>query len=498
MGEDYQTRIEEFDRETVSETLIHLARGWHSHPQDSSRAEVNGMADAAMAMEKLVCLLANLRSPQSGWLESIPFTPEHLLPYVRDEVDEVLEALSAIDIAPGDRDDRESHWPIEELSLQLLWQVVTSSYSFMQLSGGIGAEGFVVPECQGEGILRLVPILNIRRESIDWTIDLATLSSAPDPLPATAQFAIADAVPTPIEVADLLQHWQEQLLASAPNLHEWTQSLDVEILEPGKDWESGQVSLELGFEWIPEVPHPAQTDDSSTLDRWPEIQLSDRLLLRAYHQSIIDRALSPALFYWQTQQPSSSELPLWAIEVALTIVNRLNLARLQPVSTPFQIQLNGDRLAVNDRVSLTEWIAHLLWELTSLSYEMMQLLGCTPACVLQPEWGWDAGTLRLVALLHLKAIDRELCIDLATGGNYTPSNFCLMNDAAIEFAQSPGDQPRTWRSDRFLESIHQDIASARPALKLLLSGSPVQMLQGDGTWIPGLAQLTLVNEFIPG
>ncbi|MDJ1181886.1 hypothetical protein [Roseofilum casamattae] len=497
MGEDYQTRIEQFDRETVSETLIHLREGWDGDRQDRLLAGTDSMVDVAIAMEKLVCLLARLRSPQSGWLESIPFTAEHLLPYVRDEVDEVLDALRAIDIAAGEREDRESYWPIEELSLQLLWQVVTSSYRFMQLSGGISAEGFVAPECEGEGILRLVPILNICGESVDRAIDLATLSPAPDPLPATAQFAIADAVPTPMEVADLLQHWQEQLLASAPNLHEWTQSLDVEILEPGKDWESGQVSLHLGLEWIPEVPAPP-TDDNSTLDRWPEIQLSDPQLGSAYGESIIDRALSPVLFYWQTQQLSSSELSLWAIEIAVTIANILNLDRPQPVSIPFQIQLKGDRLAVENRVSLTEWISHLLWELTSLSYEMMQLLGSTPACVLQPEWGWDAGTLRLVALLHLKAIDRELCIDLAAGGPYTPSHFCLMNDAAIELARSPRDQPHTWRSDRFLESIHQDIAAARPTLKLLLSGSPVQMLQADGTWIPGLAQLTLVNEFIPG
>ncbi len=471
----------EFDGSTVGETFLRL-RGAIAAKDKESAGCPEGFR---RAMEQLITQILALRSPHRGWPETLDFTPENLLPYVSDEGYDVWDHLKVGETLPAWPAAPESHWLIEDLSLQLLWQIATSSYTLMQLTGGI-----VARQGETEGILRLVPILHVQADQINWAIDLATLS--PPVLVPPTEFQLPSQE-TAVASVSLLAAWERYLYATTPHLQGWTQPLEVEILEPGKDWSVGTVSLKWGLEWIGEQADPAPQNQVGVT-----IRFTDPLLISAYRQSVVAEMIAPAWERLQDLQylPSEDLLPI--IEEAIAIVDRLHLSSAEFLNSPFQLQLSsGDCLELTASISLNQWIPYLLWELTSISEEMMQLLGQVPACVLQPEWGWDTGTLRLVVLLHVKAINQDLQIDLATGQTYHPSHFCLMNDAMIEF-QPYGNEPKsTQKTHQFLAQIQDQMAIARPTLGVLLAGTSVQLSTPSQPWKPGLLQLTLAIEFIP-
>lgn len=491
MGESDYTPIEEFDAATISETLIRLPWPWKG-----DRPKISASCPEAFqtAMEQLMVLMTELRSPQGGWPENLPFTPENLLPYVTEEVYEVLDPLSGIkeeNSAPLSGQD--ANWLIEDLSVQLLWTIATSSYGLMQLSGGVLAQKWEANGSQERGLLRVVPILEVQAESVQWAIDLATLAPPPIPPHAKTQFQILSPSETdPIPCSELIQQWKNELQTQTPHLQPWTEPFLVDILEPGKDWIAGTVEVTLGLEWIGE----GMESDRQDGDRPLLIQWTDPLLIDAYRQSLLSRALFPALDQLQTLDPLEVESPLTAIAITNQVLAHLNLLGEATIPSPFRFQVK-EGLQLNPQVSLTEWMSYLLWELTSLSYNLMQFLGQVPACVLQPEWGWDAGTLRLVALLNVKSIDQDLQLDLATGQPYTPGHFCLMNDAMIELSFRENESKLTLQTDQFLEQIKTEIETARPALGLLFSGTGVKISASGQPWKLGLVQLTLVTEFIP-
>lgn len=486
---DY-TPIEAFDSATVSETLIRLTRPWTAHGPIERPSCPEALQ---MAMEQLMILIEQLRSPQGGWPENLPFTEENLLPYLTEEVYEILEHLHEIDPPQIRRSPQDSNWLIEDLSVQLLWSIATSSYPLMQLSGGVLAQ-----TGQTKGLLRVVPILEVQADSIQWAIDLATLSPPPLPPDPQTQFQIlTPSVAEPISCADLLQQCHQDLHAQTPHLQPWTEPELVDILEPGKDWVSGTVQVRLGLEWMAEVIEPDRHQSEGLI----QIRWTDPQLIAAYRQTLLSTALFPAFDRLGKLDPLETESPLTAIAITQQVLAHLNLWQEQSspktIPSPFRLHLLQDSLELAPQVSLSQWISHLLWELTSLSYDLMQFLGQVPACVLQPEWGWDAGTLRLVALLNVKSIDQDLQIDLATGQSYTPSHFCLMNDAIIELSLRENESKLTLQTDQFLEQIQTEIETVRPALGLLFSGTGVKISASGQPWKLGLVQLTLVTEFIP-
>jgi len=492
-GQSDYTPIEAFDPETMGETLIRLTQPWKA---DRCLEFPSGSEAFQRATEQLMVLLAELRSPQGGWPDNLSFTSENLLPYVTEEVYEVLDSLTELEqpqIPPLSLED--SNWLIEDLSVQLLWTIATSSYGLMQLSGGVLGKKRAADGSEEMGLLRVVPILEVQGESIQWAIDLATL--APPPLTPDSDTEFQTLFPwvtEPLPCKDLIQHWQEDLQIQTPHLHSWLEPLWVDILEPGKDWRSGTVQIRLGLEWIAEALEPDRND------RQIQIRLSDPLFISTYRQLLLSTALCPLVEPLRDLDPLGAESPLKAIAMTLQVLETLNLSG-QPSTqkntpSPFQFQLK-DILELDPQVSLTEWISYLLWELTSLSYDLMQLLGQVPACVLQPEWGWDVGTLRLVALLNVKSIDQDLQIDLATGQPYTPSHFCLMNDAIIEWSPRGNESKVTLQTDQFLDQLKTEIEQSRPNLGLLFSGTGVKISASSQSWKLGLVQLTLVTEFIP-
>lgn len=495
MGQSDYTNRENFDRDTVSETLIRLTQPWNAH---RPMAYPSGSEALQRAMEQLMVLMAQLRSPQGGWPEHLPWTPDHLLPYVTEEVYEVLDRLSDIEPPdPADLSPQDSNWLIEDLSVQLLWRIVTSSYGLMQLSGGVVGQKWEADGSGERGILRAVPILEVQAPSIQWAIDLGTF--APPPLlpnPDSQFQVLIPSVADPVPARDLIQYWQEELNTQTPHVQFWTEPVLVDILEPGKDWLSGMAQVTLGLEWIPEE----RVQEEKEGDLEIEIRFTDPLFMSAYRQMLLSTALLPALDRLRMLDPLDAESPLKAIAITEQVLDTLNLssktAHPKTIPCPLRFQIQ-DALHLDPQVSLTQWMSYLLWELTSLSYDLMQLLGQVPACVLQPEWGWDAGTLRLVALLNIKSIDQDLQIDLATGQPYTPSHFCLMNDAIIELSSRETESKLTVQTDRFLEQLKIDIETFRPDLGLLFSGTGVKISSSGQTWKLGLVQLTLVTEFIP-
>ena len=147
-------------------------------------------------------------------------------------------------------------------------------------------------------------------------------------------------------------------------------------------------------------------------------------------------------------------------------------------------------------IQLDKWIPHLLWQLTGSSYDIMRLLGGVKAYILQPNWGWCLGTLRLLAVLNTQALNQSLQLDLATGESVKPSFFWLMSDAIIELAES-GLSKEPEQVGYLLTKLIDQVQATTPTLKPFLDGTPIELLTADETWQPGLLQLSIDLEFIP-
>ena len=76
-----------------------------------------------------------------------------------------------------------------------------------------------------------------------------------------------------------------------------------------------------------------------------------------------------------------------------------------------------------------ELLAILLWAVTRISYDVKCLVDGTRCRAIQPSWGWDMGTVRLLAIAAIKIRGEEtpLEIDCKTGA--TPT--WLLPDSAV-------------------------------------------------------------------
>jgi len=485
--------LEEVSLEQLkSETLLRLR-----DPSDRPRDYPPGEA-VQSAMARLVQIVTELRSPASGWPPGMPQTPENLLPYVAEEAYGVLNAFKTSQISietaphidpdlPGSLLSSPSPYIlIEGLTFRLLWYVARTSYELMQLMGGIKGRILSPGEQWQTGILRLAVILTAEASDINWSLDLVTSQPAKTTLKPDCLMQLA-ARKTPETLSNLTQGLLQQIQATTPEVKIFTETARVDLLQPGKIWRQAEIKLKLDWEFIADDPFAIGDAISTGGDR--TIKFADPSAIEVYSQSILARELSTvtpmvqSIYYRRDslgdEPQKTRSLLLKFTETAVALVNRC---------TANPLYLSWGR-----EIQLDKWIPHLLWQLTGSSYDIMRLLGGVKAYILQPEWGWCLGTLRLLAVLN---INPSLQLDLATGEPVKPSFFWLMSDGIIELAESGLSKEPEQVGDLLTKLIDQ-VQTTTPTLKPFLDGTPIELLTADKNWQPGLLQLSIDLEFIP-
>jgi len=144
---------------------------WPQHGEVSAIAPALPPA-VQTKIDALGHVLQTLRAADSGWPVDQPQTHETLLPYVTDEVEELLEALhAAAPVAVEPAPTVPTPQPIADLSTTWLWAIAASLPTAMQLLEEVAASSRDQPAAYG---VRLVPLLKLQPAGLDYTLDLAT------------------------------------------------------------------------------------------------------------------------------------------------------------------------------------------------------------------------------------------------------------------------------------------------------------------------------------
>lgn len=470
-------------------------------------------------MERLVHMIAELRSPQSGWPSELPQTPEHLAPYVLEEVNDVLDAIAqSLDspnktVIPAVSALTSCPFPfitIEELMSRLLWDFVKSSYSILRGIGGIKAG---VQKADGNweiALLRIMPGLQIQAPQSHWVIDVATSQVFHEsdwrdrccPLETVVEIREGNFSAQPMSLEDFASDLEQKILLTAPVLAQWLEEISVEFLEPDKDWQSGKIHLKIDFE-LSRIPGGEEGNESRETLTPAMIRLCEPHLETLYQQNAIISAFVD--FWTQLNQDSltrdrtdltqtfmlSEETPETA-EIVTKIIATATAA-LDSIAT----QAEEIRDSVRSHPTpIDDWIHRLLWHLIGTSYAVMQFVGGVAAQVLQPNQEWQPGTLRLRAIAHAATPTRCWAMDLATGESLHFNDQTLDPEGIIQLTPTD-DRPELNAIAVFSTQLLADIRRHSPILISLMDGIAVELQDSEQNWEPGTLQLTIDLAFLP-
>ncbi|HIK17084.1 MAG TPA: hypothetical protein IGS53_17600 [Leptolyngbyaceae cyanobacterium M33_DOE_097] len=145
---------------------------------------------------------------------------------------------------------------VGELLPRLLWTLTGSNHDIMALVGGITAQVMPAPQPWQSGVLRLAPLVELRTETGNFSLDLAT-RQAPSALVGTLRpWAIAQSAELPAniqlsDVATLLVALRQQVCLGAPELAYLFDGVSVEYQNSQTDWQTGTLYLHLSLEFFP-------------------------------------------------------------------------------------------------------------------------------------------------------------------------------------------------------------------------------------------------------
>lgn len=227
-------------------------------------------------------------------------TPDNLAPYLEDEAYEVLAALErhvgrmAQPLSGASNPVLQRYVAIDDLASYLLWCIARSHYQIMQLLGGAEAK-LLRSDREGWqlGILRLAAVLDVDIADRHWQLDLATHQPPCAGLGDDVLVQISGSNQEPTSVSARLTEINDCLQAKTPEIWLFRDRLAVEVLEPGHDWQSGTVQLQLALVFTPsELPpslHPGL--DQVQLPN----QLAEATLEPPYAIPSGDEVLTPGL-----------------------------------------------------------------------------------------------------------------------------------------------------------------------------------------------------------
>lgn len=477
-------------------------RQWHwAEPSTSAIA----------AMQALMAVVNQMRSPTSGWHPDRPQTPDHLLPYVLEEACTLLEALEAsLDLPSSmpetvEQDSLLTLWSrpslVEQVASPLLWGIARSAHSVMRLLEGIAAE-VEINGIRKAGMLRLAAVLQIETSMNVQVYDLVTRQVGRSPLPSTVQiYTLADdLLPQPMPAHDLLQELSRQIRFSTPHLIPVLDSVNVNVLAPGQLWQAGTLRLQLGFDFVATflpLPHgplahvpPAQPAQLTTE---ASLSFTDSNWLEAYNSIVLQQQLNHLMTQLAgCQTVAIATLPLPADQVLPLLVqdacDALNLLA-NPLSTSLYLKLQGT-------LQFSRFLGQLLWSMSRSTPALMTLMGGVRCALLQPEANWETGMLRLLVSLTIKTPVTDWFYDLATGKLPEPSIFPLAPDVVLQLENSAWCPHPTLLQDLETQLLQQ-IQTAAPELRLLLAGTTIDWLDTTGEEQPATLQLQIDFDFMP-
>ena len=495
------------------------------------------------AMHQLVNIVTELRSPEGGWPAHVPQTPENLAPYISEEAHEVLEALQQEKPLPsalpeGLQLGSFMYLLVETLVPQVLWEAARSSYEVMRLLGGIPVQAFQPGQPWSSGLLRLVGVLHLQTPGAAWSFDLVSQQpERPEFLTeALIQSSQTDFYQTPVWVGGLLSELMDHLRHTAPLVQTLLNGLSVDVLQPDSNWRTGQLHLELGFEFLPE----SALLSSSAIAPAAVLEL-DQLLANAAEEdeleapseaieSVLDDGTAPT--DWVEGLPGDTAIQFldqaWVKTNLLAIAQRqveeairslphvdgaaLPLTLDPLIQTVYAVVENPPTSAqgpgyalVQPESLLRDLIPRLLWSVTRSDYLVMRLVGGVAARYLQPECDWQVGHVHLRPNLIIQTETQRHLIDLGSGVLPNPSIFPLPANALIQSLD-----PTLCSALLLIETLHQDIMQrlrqGAPDLAGFLQGTQIQLrptpqphagVQSEPFAPVGYIQLQLELEFLP-
>lgn len=495
------------------------------------------------AMQTLMALVEEVRSPENGWNANMLPTPEAIAPYVADEACDLLEALEApkaleapearaIDGAfPPEAADSPKLAPLwtpyctlNSLTPKLLWGLARSAVEVMRLLESVSATVAPAGTVRQRGRLRLAAVLELHAEEGTQRHDLVMHQPGRSPLSSDAQIYELDgaAVSSTLTAGQILMAIAQQVELVTPALSPLLVGLPIQLLLPEHDWQPATLRLHLELEFLPgglpasaELPNGSSAEVSASPDALPlnheealptTLQFTPGAWLQRYCTHLKDHALAHQILNLSgCRTVTEAVFPLPAEEVVPRLVSDacllLDLQADSPLFAPiesWQDRMQGDRLR-----------SRLLWSLSRSSPALMQLLGGVKVRMLQPEAPWDAGTLRLLVTLKLQTPEMDWYIDLATGRMPEPTVFPLAADVVLqagdlEFEAQPDAAlpPLSLQQPTPLEQlthhVMQQIETAVPEVHLLLEGAAVELWSdADPDPHPATLQVLVDFDFVP-
>ncbi len=496
------------------------------------------------SLYRLMYVIEQMRSPDSGWPEDGIATPDALLPYVEDEAHDVLASLQGHQapttlqpLAAIARAEQvwDGYFTIRLLAPWLIWCVARASYVVMQLMEGLVVSVAASDQIWQTGIFRLVPVLALETASQTFPIDLATGQLLWPQMADSTKIQSEDCqlCRDAVSLSDLMQGLIDQILRTTPGLVPLVQRLPVDALIPGQGWQAGHIRLCLTAEFVVDADDMVidrmlasevlntmadvglMTPDFSvgsslpTTMRQPLVRLTDDRWLERYTPTLIRESL--------IREPSENRASLIAslVESSDASSSISSEAIAQPdlsQSTQTLVSVVSDAWLLNDilRDSLTsssynslhqtlrlnELVMRLMWCVSRSAFDVMELMGGVSANVLQPKLPWMSGTLRLLMTLELQTPELSWQVDLATGRSPNLDMTALEEMAIVQSAQSQWCQQATLVKD-LQDTLLKYVWHHHPELTLLFEGATADVLISGHDWQPCSIRLKPSLELMP-
>jgi hypothetical protein len=291
----------EIDFETISKTILKLTESSRFQPQLNISPKP-GEQDCSIlphlelipeispvvfdAWEKLVKIVVELLSPASGWPAELPPTAENILPYVNEEASEFLDTIQ-LEIMRGNlvlktqenlTATTEHYILIQDLIPRLLWYIARSSDEIIRLLTGVEARVLQKSGVGYQGMLRLAAILTLDI-STPWSIDLATNQSPKYYLNSEDIIQCNDSYLCryPISKENLITQIKKEIEDGSPEIITFINQINLEFLQPGKDWQFSHLKLTFDFDFIGtlEIPEISQNLRHKNIDNLEQVVVLD-------------------------------------------------------------------------------------------------------------------------------------------------------------------------------------------------------------------------------
>lgn len=452
-------------------------------------------SDAVEAMHRLMVMVEKVSSPEGGWPAFMEPTPENLLPYLTEEVCEVVQALNGVNQdCEGVVIFSSRYVLIEDLVRRLLWFLARSSPDIMRLVGGVQAEVKLdVEEDWKIGILRLVPVLQVKTAEGCWGVDLGTgeVFDGGQFTPRLIKFKGCFLGLGCVFSENFLQTLQHIILRAYDKFDVFFEGFVSKALFPKSQWVSGEFGVSLSWDFLEGVMD--LDDNFKGLDEGLNLQGS--VLANNYFEGVMKDCLMGL--------PVDNLAVKEAEKVAALMVDCLEGNALKSeVLDVVNVACYLRDFSQKEKVLLEDFRHRLLWQIIGCSEVVMQLVGGVRGRILQPQFGWRNGLFCLMPVLVIKERSSgkwKRSLDLRTGEVLVLRGMPVFNEAMVQSCECgllrdlvPVGNLMRWLRKQVL---------LLPEVGCLLKGCEVDYWGSGGEKVPVIVKLgfawRLVDDYEP-